>query len=115
MANTVLDLPDAELLAKLGIDETSGEGLFFPDTYFFAKGAADVALLKRARRAMADRLAAAWSTRAPDLPLATPYEALILASIVEKETGQARRPPADRVGVRQPAEARHAAADRSRR
>ena len=92
IASTVLDLPDAELLAKLGLDEKSGEGLFFPDTYFFAKGSADVAVLKRARRAMADRLAAAWAKRAPDLPLATPYEALVLASIVEKETGR----PADR-------------------
>jgi UPF0755 protein len=88
VANTMLDLADAELLAKLGIEEKSGEGLFFPDTYFFAKGAPDVTVLKRARRAMSDRLAAAWSTRAPDLPLATPYEALILASIVEKETGR---------------------------
>ena len=92
VANTVLDLPDADLLAKLGIEEASGEGLFFPDTYFFAKGVADAAVLKRARRAMTDRLAAAWSTRSPDLPFATPYEALILASIVEKETGR----PADR-------------------
>lgn len=92
VANTVLDLPDADLLAKLGIDEKSAEGLFFPDTYFFAKGAPDIAVLKRARRAMVERLAAAWSTRAPDLPLATPYEALILASIVEKETGR----PSDR-------------------
>jgi UPF0755 protein len=92
LANTVLDLSDAELLAKLGIEGSSGEGQFFPDTYFFAKGAADLAVLKRAQRALADRLAAAWSTRTPDLPLATPYEALILASIVEKETGR----PADR-------------------
>jgi UPF0755 protein len=84
-----VDLPDAELFAKLGITEASAEGLFFPDTYFIAKGSTDVALLKRARTAMAERLAAAWSRRAPDLPLATPYEALILASIVEKETGRA--------------------------
>ncbi|MEO5764292.1 MAG: endolytic transglycosylase MltG, partial [Casimicrobiaceae bacterium] len=59
---------------------------------FFPKASTDVAVLKRAKRAMAERLAAAWETRAPDLPLATPYEALILASIVEKETGR----PADR-------------------
>ena len=92
MKRAVVDLPDAELFAKLGITEASAEGLFFPDTYFIAKGSTDVALLKRARTAMAERLAAAWSRRAPDLPLATPYEALILASIVEKETGR----PADR-------------------
>ena len=88
VANTAIDLPDAELLAKLGIAEKSGEGLFFPDTYFFAKGATDVAVMKRARRLMIDRLAAAWNARAPELPFATPYEALILASIVEKETGR---------------------------
>ncbi len=85
----VVDLPDADLFAKLGITEASAEGLFFPDTYFIAQGSTDLAVLKRARTAMAERLAAAWSRRAPDLPLATPYEALILASIVEKETGRA--------------------------
>jgi UPF0755 protein len=81
------DLPDAELLARLGAVETHPEGLFFPDTYFLAKGSSDLALLKRAYRSLHDRLDAAWSRRAPDLPLATPYDALILASIVEKETG----------------------------
>jgi len=90
---TVVDLPDAEALAKLGIAEASAEGLFFPDTYFLAKGSTDAALLKRARAAMVERLAAAWDRRAPDLPLATPYEALILASIVEKETGRAADRP----------------------
>jgi UPF0755 protein len=83
IANTVLDLPDADLLARLGIETKSGEGLFFPDTYYFAKGAPDLAVMKRARRAMADRLAAAWGTRVAELPLATPYDALILASIIE--------------------------------
>jgi UPF0755 protein len=89
---TVLDLPDAEVLDRLGVAEKSAEGLFFPDTYFFAKGSTDAALLKRARATMTARLAAAWDRRAPDLPFATPYEALILASIVEKETGR----PTDR-------------------
>ena len=89
LAHTVIELPDAELLAKVGIVEASAEGLFFPDTYFFATGSSDVALLKRARRALAERLDAAWQKRAPDLPFATPYDALILASIVEKETGRA--------------------------
>jgi UPF0755 protein len=89
LVHSVTALPDAELLAKLGISETSAEGLFFPDTYFFATGSTDVAVLKRARRALAERLDAGWQKRAADLPLATPYEALILASIVEKETGRA--------------------------
>ena len=89
----VLDLPDGELMAKLGAQEKVPEGLFFPDTYFFAAGGSDQALLARAYRAMKERLAAAWATRAPDLPFATPYEALILASIVEKETGRAADRP----------------------
>jgi UPF0755 protein len=88
----VLDLPDAEILARLGMTPGSPEGRFFPDTYFFAAGSTDVALLDRARRALDARLAAAWEHRAGELPLKTPYEALILASIVEKETGR----PADR-------------------
>jgi UPF0755 protein len=92
VAKTVLDLPDAELLARLGAQERHPEGLFFPDTYFFAAGSSDLAILRRAHVALETRLAAAWSRRARDLPLASPYEALILASIVEKETGR----PADR-------------------
>jgi len=76
------------LLARLGIVERSPEGLFFPDTYFFANGSSDAALLKRSHRALAERLRIGWERRASDLPLATPYEALILASIVEKETGR---------------------------
>lgn len=87
--NTVLDLPDAELMAKLGAKTEAAEGMFFPDTYFFAAGSSDAAILDRARKAMASRVAAAWEQRATDLPLSTPYEALILASIVEKETGKA--------------------------
>ncbi len=92
LASTLAARPDAELRAALGIDAPSLEGQFFPDTYFYAAGSPDRALLARAHRQLADRLAAAWARRAPDLPLASPYEALILASIVEKETGR----PADR-------------------
>ena len=92
ITHTLADMSDAELSASLGITEKSPEGLFFPDTYFFANGSSDAALLKRAHRALQERLRAGWERRAPDLPLATPYEALILASIVEKETGR----PADR-------------------
>ena len=88
IARTLADLPDTELLARLGIAEKSPEGQFFPDTYFFANGSSDAALLKRSHRALAERLRIGWERRAPDLPFATPYEALILASIVEKETGR---------------------------
>ena len=90
--NTVLELPEEELMARLGASQGAAEGMFFPDTYFFAAGSTDVAVLDRARKSMAARLDAAWQQRATDLPFATPYEALILASIVEKETGK----PVDR-------------------
>ena len=79
---------EAAIRAAVGVPEPALEGLFFPDTYRFLSGTADTEILKRAHAAMAKRLARAWETRAPDLPLATPYEALILASIIEKETGQ---------------------------
>ena len=80
-------LPDAELLQRLGIPQTSPEGWFFPDTYHFSNGASDLTVLRRAYQLMQKHLTAQWENRAPDLPLQTPYEALILASIVEKETG----------------------------
>jgi UPF0755 protein len=81
-------LADAVVLQRLGTSESHPEGLFFPDTYRFARGTSDVDLLRTAQRAMAKRLDAAWADRRADLPLASPYEALILASIVEKETGR---------------------------
>ncbi|MDX1374139.1 MAG: endolytic transglycosylase MltG [Burkholderiales bacterium] len=77
------------LRAAIGVTEPRLEGLLFPDTYLFAKGSSDVAVLRRAYRAMQRHLAAEWTARDPDLPYQTPYEALIMASIVEKETGQA--------------------------
>jgi UPF0755 protein len=92
VTRAVVDLPDAELLAALGIEATHPEGQFFPDTYFFAVGSSDTAVLRRAHRLLKDRLDTSWAKRAPNLPLRSPYEALILASIVEKETGR----PADR-------------------
>ena len=69
------------------------EGLFFPDTYLFAKGAKDINILRRAYRTMNKRLAGEWERRAPGVPYANAYEALIMASIVEKETGQAKERP----------------------
>ena len=80
------------IMEKLGFPGVHPEGRFFPDTYTYAKGASDMAVLKRAARAMDKRIDAAWALRSPDTPLKTPYEALILASIVEKETGK----PSDR-------------------
>jgi UPF0755 protein len=86
--NTLLDLPDSEIMARLGA-EGYPEGRFFPDTYYFASGSTDAAILNRALKAMDKRLAAGWEQRSTELPFKTPYEALILASIVEKETGKA--------------------------
>ena len=80
------------IMEKLGRPGLHPEGRFFPDTYAYAKGSSDLALLKRAVRAMDKRLNAAWALRSPQTPLKTPEQALILASIVEKETGK----PADR-------------------
>jgi len=79
---------DAQLLQKIGADEAHPEGLFFPDTYLFAKGASDLRILKRAYQAMRRHLAQEWEARAAGAPYKTPYEALIMASIVEKETGR---------------------------
>jgi UPF0755 protein len=82
-------MEDAQLLARLQAAEPHPEGLFFPDTYLFAKGSSDVAVLRRAYRAMARHLKEEWEARDTNVPYRTPYEALIMASIVEKETGQA--------------------------
>jgi UPF0755 protein len=80
-------LSDAELMAALGEPGVAGEGRFFPDTYAYSRGVSDLTVLKRAHRALQQKLAAAWAERAPDTPLKSADEALILASIVEKETG----------------------------
>ena len=85
---TTATMSDAELMAALGDASTAAEGRFYPDTYSYSKGSTDLAVLRRAHHAMKQRLAAAWADRAADTPLRTPDEALTLASIVEKETGQ---------------------------
>jgi UPF0755 protein len=82
-------LTDEAIMALLGRPGQHPEGRFFPDTYTYANGSSDVAVLKRAMRAMDKRLAAAWAQRSPAAAVKTPDEALILASIVEKETGKA--------------------------
>jgi UPF0755 protein len=78
---------DATLMQAIGAPDLPPEGLFAPDTYAFDAGASDLDVLRQAYRAQAARLEQAWQTRVPDLPFKTPYEALIMASIVEKETG----------------------------
>jgi len=83
------------IMEKLGKPGVHPEGRFFPDTYTYAKGSSDLAVLKRAARAMDRRLDAAWSLRSPDTPLQSAEQALILASIVEKETGK----PSDRAQI----------------
>ncbi|MDP2878445.1 MAG: endolytic transglycosylase MltG [Sulfuricella sp.] len=86
-------LSDNELLNRLGVQEENAEGLFFPDTYYFSNGMSDLSMLKRAYQIMGQRLADAWRERGPNLPYSTPYEALIMASIVEKETGRSGERP----------------------
>ena len=86
-------LADGEILARMGSSEASAEGWFFPDTYYVSSGGSDLAVLRRAHRLMRRHLAEQWERRASALPLASPYEALILASIIEKETGWAEERP----------------------
>jgi peptidoglycan lytic transglycosylase G len=84
---------DVEVMAAIGHPGEQPEGRFFPDTYKFAAGTTDVELLKLAYDKMSRVLAAAWAERLPDLPYGTPYQALILASMVEKETALASERP----------------------
>jgi len=95
IAHDTRGLTDAEVLQRVGAPESAAEGLFFPNTYLFAKQSSDLEVLKRSYQAMQRLLDAEWAARDPNLPLRTPYEALTLASIVEKETGRA----ADRATV----------------
>lgn len=83
-------LSDDEILRRVGATQDYPEGLFFPDTYAFEADSSDILVLKRAYQTMQKRLQAAWREREPDLPLDNAYQALTLASIIEKETGSAR-------------------------
>ncbi|MGA8516075.1 MAG: endolytic transglycosylase MltG [Burkholderiaceae bacterium] len=85
-------LSNEALMAKLGKPGVHPEGRFYPDTYSYAKGSSDLIVLQAAAKAMDKQLAAAWDARQPNLPIKTPEQALILASIIEKETGK----PSDR-------------------
>jgi UPF0755 protein len=86
-------LDDATIMQKIGAAGEAPEGRFLPETYAYVKGDSDLDVLKRAHLAMSKTLDAMWPARDQDLPLATPYDALILASIVEKETGRADERP----------------------
>ncbi len=95
IVHDTINLTDAEILQRIDATENHPEGLFFPDTYYFAAGSSDLAIFKRAYRVMQQHLQEAWAAREAGLPLQTPYQALILASIVEKETGT----PGDRAKI----------------
>ncbi len=88
-------MSDQALMVQLGRAGVTPEGRFYPDTYSYAKGASDLTVLKRAMKAMDQQLAQAWQLRQPDVSVNTPEQALILASIVEKETGK----PQDRADI----------------
>ena len=96
LRHDTLELPDAEILARLGAAESHPEGLFFPDTYLFSKGSSDFRVLRRAHAALRRHLAQDWEERDPAVPYRSPYEALVMASIIEKETGRASE--RDRIG-----------------
>jgi len=91
--NPVAEQSATQLMDILGFSGLHAEGQFFSDTYAFPRGTTDVEYLQRAKRAMDKVLAEEWENRADNLPLETPYEALILASIVEKETAVAAERP----------------------
>ena len=80
-------MDEATLMAELGLPGVPAEGRFFPDTYLYSRGVSDLTVMRRALRMQSQQLAAIWATRASELPLQTPEQALVLASIVEKETG----------------------------
>lgn len=108
LQSTTASLSEEAIMAAIGSPGTPAEGQFFPDTYAYARGSTDLAVLRRAHHAMQKQLAAAWAQRAADSRLETPQQALILASIVEKETGLASDRPMissvfhNRIRVRMP-------------
>jgi len=90
---SIANLSDAEILKLLGSNRTVAEGLFFPDTFYFDRNTVDIALLKISYDAMQEKLEKAWQARAKDLPYKDSYQALTMASIIEKETGKASERP----------------------
>lgn len=90
---TITDLSDAEVMQKMGAKYKVSEGLFFPDTYYFDRNTSDIILLQRSCDAMQRKLAKAWDYRVTNLPYKNSYQALIMASIIEKETGKSAERP----------------------
>lgn len=89
LKHDIVGLDDATIMRKLGAPSEKPEGRFLPETYAYVKGDSDLDVLRRAHEAMTKTLATLWAQRDPNVPLNSPYEALILASIIEKETGRA--------------------------
>lgn len=87
VTHSLTGMSDEEVIAQLGVDLEHPEGWFFPDTYLFERGTTDVELLRQAHRKLVAELDQAWAQRSENLPFDTPYEALIMASIIERETG----------------------------
>jgi len=90
LKQTTAAMSETDVMAAIGAPGIAAEGRFYPDTYAFSKGASDLAVLKRAYRAMKQQIDLAWAERPPNTPLRSADEALTLASIVEKETGAAK-------------------------
>jgi UPF0755 protein len=93
LEHKITDMNDAELMAKLGASGMHPEGRFLPETYMYSRGTSDLDILQRAFDAMEKALASAWEKRSDGLPLSSPEQLLTLASIVEKETGNADERP----------------------
>ena len=91
--NTIKSLTDAEVMRLVGSGEKHAEGMFFPDTFYFDRNTADTVLLKRSYDGMQAKLNEAWAYRAANLPYKNKYQALIMASIIEKETGKGSERP----------------------
>ncbi|AWM79817.1 endolytic transglycosylase MltG [Gammaproteobacteria bacterium ESL0073] len=87
------EMTDQEIMDKLGVSDVHPEGQFFADTYVYMRGDTDLSILQQAHKRLVDELDDAWQNRADDLPYKTPYQALIMASIIEKETGVAEERP----------------------
>jgi UPF0755 protein len=93
LKQTIGVMSEQEILKLVGSDYNVAEGLFFPDTYYFDRNTADAVILQRSYAAMRSRLAKAWEERDANLPYKNSYQALIMASIIEKETGKASERP----------------------